>query len=96
MLAAGGAGLFVGGAMHGYSNERHAIGITHASLAVTGLPDAFVGLRVALLTDLHLSPIVDADDIARAVAMTLEQKPDLIVLGGDSISFVIVDVCFVQ
>lgn len=87
MLAAGGAGLFVGGAMHGYSNERHAVGITHASLAVTGLPDAFVGLRVALLTDLHLSPIVDADDIARAVAMTLEQKPDLIVLGGDYVTW---------
>jgi hypothetical protein len=87
MLAAGGAGLFVGGSMHGYINERHRIGVTHASLGVTGLPDAFAGLRVALLTDLHLSPLVDADDVARAVALTLEQKPDLIILGGDYVTW---------
>lgn len=87
MLAAAGAGLFVGGGVHGYANERHRITVTEASLGITGLPDAFVGLRVALLTDLHLSPIVDADDVARAVAVTLEQKPDLIVLGGDYVTW---------
>ncbi len=87
LLAAGGAGLFVGGAVHGYTNERHRIGVTHASLGVTRLPDAFVGLRVALLTDFHLSPIVDAADIARAVALTLEQQPDLIILGGDYVTW---------
>jgi len=87
MLAAAGAGLFVGGSFHGYTNERHRIGVTDTALAVTGLPDAFVGLRIALLTDLHLSPLVDADDIARAVSLTLEQKPDLIVLGGDYVTW---------
>jgi uncharacterized protein len=87
LLAAGGVGLLVGGTIHGYTNERHRIGVTRASLAVSGLPDAFVGLRVALLTDLHLSPIVDADDIARAVAMTLDERPDLIVLGGDYVTW---------
>lgn len=87
MLAAAGAGLFVGGSFHGCTNERHRIGVTETALAVTGLPDAFVGLRIALLTDLHLSPLVDADDIARAVSMTLEQKPDLIVLGGDYVTW---------
>lgn len=87
MLAAAGAGIFVGGGVHGYANERHRVGVTHASLGVSGLPDAFVGLRVALLTDLHLSPIVDPNDIARAVELTLEQKPDLIVLGGDYVTW---------
>ena len=86
LLGAAGAGLFVGGSVHGYLNERHRIGITETALAVTGLPDAFIGLRVALLTDFHLSPIVDADDIERAVSMTLAQKPDLIVLGGDYVT----------
>src|SRR5688500_567902 len=87
LLAAGGAGLFVGGTFHGYTNERHRIGITETALPVSGLPDAFIGLRVALLTDLHLSPIVEPDDIARAVTMTLEQKPDLIILGGDYVTW---------
>ena len=87
LLAAGGAGLFVGGLTHGYANERHAVGVTHATLGVSGLPDAFVGMRVALLTDLHLSPLVEAEDIAKAVSLTLEQKPDLIVLGGDYVTW---------
>lgn len=87
LLGAAGAGLFVGGSVHGYLNERHRVGITETALGVTGLPDAFVGLRVALLTDFHLSPIVDADDIERAVSMTLSQKPDLIVLGGDYVTW---------
>lgn len=86
-LVAGGTGLVVGSAIHGYANERHQIGVTQAALGVTGLPDAFVGMRIAMLTDLHLSPIVDADDIARAVALTLEQKPDLIILGGDYVTW---------
>jgi predicted MPP superfamily phosphohydrolase len=87
LLAAGAAGVVVGGTFHGYANERHHITLTHTSLAVSGLPDAFAGLRVALLTDLHLSPLVEPDDIAKAVALTLEQKPDLIVLGGDYVTW---------
>ncbi len=87
LLAAAGAGVLTGGLVHGAVNERHRIGLTHATLPVSGLPGAFEGLRVALLTDLHLSPIVDADDIAKAVALTLEQKPDLIVLGGDYVTW---------
>lgn len=87
LLAAGGAGLFTGGMVHGHLNERHRVGVTHVSLAVSGLPDAFLGLRVALLTDLHLSPLVEADDIAKAVSMTLALKPDLIILGGDYVTW---------
>ncbi len=87
LLAAGGAGLLAGGAMHGHMNERHRVGVTRASLAVSGLPDAFVGLRVALLTDFHLSPLVEADDITKAVTLALAEKPDLIILGGDYVTW---------
>lgn len=87
LLAAAGAGVLTGGLVHGAANERHRVGLTHATLPVSGLPGAFEGLRVALLTDLHLSPIVHADDIAKAVALTLEQKPHLIVLGGDYVTW---------
>jgi predicted MPP superfamily phosphohydrolase len=87
LLAAAGAGVLTGGIIHGAVNERHRVGLTHATLPVSGLPDAFAGLRIALLTDLHLSPIVDADDIEKAVALTLAQKPDLIVLGGDYVTW---------
>ena len=86
-LSAGAVGAAVGSSYYGYDNERHRIGITRTTLAVSGLPDAFVGLRVALLTDLHLSPLVDADDVAKSVSMTLAEHPDLIILGGDYVTW---------
>lgn len=86
-MAAGATGLVAGSAVHGYANERHQIGVTETTLGVSGLPDAFNGLRIALLTDLHLSPLVAPEDIERTVAMTLEQRPDLIVLGGDYVTW---------
>lgn len=87
VLTAAGVGLFAGGLIHGHVNERHRVGVTQATLPVSGLPDAFAGMRIALLTDLHLSPLVEAADIEKAVALTLEQKPDLIVLGGDYVTW---------
>lgn len=86
-LSAGAIGAAVGATYHGFSNERHQIGVTRATLPVSGLPGAFEGLRVALLTDLHLSPLVDTADIEAAVALTLAERPDLIILGGDYVTW---------
>ena len=45
------------------------------------------GLRVALLTDLHHSEFTSQADIARAVDLAMAPRPDVIVLGGDYVSF---------
>jgi len=42
---------------------------------------------VAFLTDIHHSLLVPADDIARAVTLANGLKPDLIILGGDYVTF---------
>ena len=87
----GAAALAVGAATgtlaHGYGWARHALEIRREDLPIYGLPPALDGLRVAFLTDLHLSSLVSADDIARAVAMANAERPDLVVLGGDYVSF---------
>ena len=80
-------GALTGATTYGVAYERHHIGVTQASLAVSGLPPALDGLRVALLTDIHHSSMVPADDVANAVQLTLAQRPDLIVLGGDYVTF---------
>jgi uncharacterized protein len=83
-LAAGaGTGMIV----HGVGWARHALEIGHVDLPVRGLAPALDGLRLGFLTDLHLSSLVPADDVARAVAMINAERPDLIVLGGDYVSF---------
>ncbi len=80
-------GGLTGAVSYGVVYERHRVGVTEATLPVSGLPPALDGLRIALLTDIHHSAIVPADDVTRAVELTLSTNPDLIVLGGDYVTF---------
>jgi predicted MPP superfamily phosphohydrolase len=84
---AGAVGAVAGTAAYGVGYERHHLGVTEASLPVAGLPPALNGVRIALLTDIHHSALVGADDVRSAVDLTLSLKPDLIVLGGDYVTF---------
>lgn len=80
-------GAVTGAATYGVAYERHQIGVTYASLPVSGLPPALDGLRIGLLTDIHHSQTVPASDVTRAVELAMAQRPDLIVLGGDYVTF---------
>ena len=80
-------GALTGTAAYGIAYERHNLGVTNASLPVSGLPPALDGLRIALLTDIHHSRFVPADDVSAAVQLAMRQRPDLIVLGGDYVTF---------
>ncbi|MGH9241565.1 MAG: metallophosphoesterase [Vicinamibacterales bacterium] len=86
-VLAGAVGAVAGTAAYGVGYERHHLGVTEASLPVAGLPPALQGVRIALLTDIHHSALVGADDVRAAVDLTLSLKPDLIVLGGDYVTF---------
>ena len=57
--------------------------VTPVTCASRDLPERFDGLRVALVTDLHLDPVRDASFVRRVVAEVDAQQPDLVVLGGD-------------
>jgi len=80
-------GAVTGTATYGIGYERHRLGVTEATLPVSGLPPALEGTRIALLTDIHHSSLVGPDDIQKAVQLALAQRPDLIVLGGDYVTF---------
>ena len=81
------AGAVTGAVTYGVAFERHQIGLTDATLPVRGLPGALDGLRIGLLTDIHHSRAVPAGDVIRAVELMMAQRPDLIVLGGDYVTF---------
>jgi predicted MPP superfamily phosphohydrolase len=85
-LAAAGVGLIAGGGAHGYLYERHRVGVTRTALPVSGLPAPLDGLRIALLTDFHLTGDSAAKDIQRAIDLARAETPDLIVLGGDYVT----------
>jgi hypothetical protein len=80
-------GAVTGTVTYGIAYERHRIGVTEAALPVSGLPVALDGLRIALLTDIHHSQLVGPDDVTEAVQIALAARPDLIVLGGDYVTF---------
>jgi uncharacterized protein len=86
-LTAVAAGAVGGAIVHGYAFERHAIGLTRTELPISGLPSAFDGVRIGFITDLHHSAIVGLDDIHRAVSLISATRPDLVLYGGDYVSY---------
>lgn len=58
-------------------------GVETTEVEVAGLPAAFDGLRVALVTDLHVGALHDADWTRRVVDLVAAQDPDVVLLGGD-------------
>jgi predicted MPP superfamily phosphohydrolase len=55
------------------------------SISVADLPDAFAGMKIAQLSDLHGGHHLPKDYLPRAVDITLAQQPDVIALTGDFI-----------
>jgi hypothetical protein len=85
--AATGVGAVCGPGAYGYLYERRAIELTRADLPVAQLPPALDGLTVGLITDVHRSRWVSERDVAAAVALLMAVRPDLIVLGGDYVTW---------
>jgi predicted MPP superfamily phosphohydrolase len=80
-------GAVTGAGAYGVAYERHRIGVTEATLPVSRLPAALDGIRIGFLTDIHHSSLVPAEDIVHAVELVNSARPDLIVLGGDYVTF---------
>lgn len=86
-FAAAAIGVGTGAVAHGYWYERFHVGLTRETINVSGLPLALSGLRLGLLTDLHRSDTVTHELIDHAVQMLMAEAPDLIVLGGDYVTW---------
>lgn len=86
-VVATGVGAVAGTGTYGFLYERHRLDVTRADVPVTGLPNALAGLRIGFLTDIHRSRWVSHDDVSHAVARLMDERPDLIVLGGDYVTW---------
>lgn len=80
-------GGLAGVGAYGVAYARHQIERIVRDLPVRGLPPALDGLRIGMITDVHHSAVVSADDVTRAVNLVREATPDIVVLGGDYVSF---------
>jgi len=86
-MVATGVGLATGPLAYGAAYERHRLVRVEHDIPVSGLPPVLDGLRVGLITDLHHSNTVSADDVSKAVELLRVTQPDVIVLGGDYVTY---------
>jgi len=87
MLGASVVGAGAGSVAYGFWYGRRALELTQTTVAVTGLPSSLDGLRIGLMTDIHRSEWVSEADVAHAVSLLMQTRPDLVVLGGDYVTW---------
>jgi predicted MPP superfamily phosphohydrolase len=86
-IVTAGVGAATGVGAYGYLYGRRAVGITRADVPILHLPPALTGLRIGFLSDVHRSRWVSAEDVTRATHLLMNARPDLIVLGGDYVTW---------
>lgn len=84
---AAGAGAVGGSGGYGFLYERHALRLESHDVTIDGLPTALDGLRVGLITDIHRGKWVSHDDVEAAGQRLMSAGPDIIVLGGDYVTW---------
>ena len=65
---------------------RRGLVLSEATIRLAGLPPAFRGLRLLLVTDVHAGPFLAPHVLAATFERLLSVEPDLILVGGDLVS----------
>jgi uncharacterized protein len=86
-LIATGVGVAAAPVAYGAAYARHRLVRVDQDVVVSGLPPGLDGLRVGLITDLHHSSTVSAAEVRRAVQTLKDSQPDVVVLGGDYVTY---------
>ena len=86
-LVATGIGGLAGSGVYRFMYNPDPVQLSQVTVPVAGLPSVLSGLRIGLMTDVHRSRWVSSDAVAAAVTLLLSARPDLIVLGGDYVTW---------
>lgn len=66
--------------------RRDELKLKEIDIPIRGLPKDLDGLRLAQISDIHLSPLVTIEELRRAVAAANETRPHIALVTGDLIS----------
>jgi predicted MPP superfamily phosphohydrolase len=88
LQAANAAVLALPVAVTGYGTfiQRFHLSVREHRIDLPDLPADLDGIRIAQLTDIHLSPFLSPRDLKRAVDMANETRPHIMLVTGDLIS----------
>ena len=72
----------------GYGNQAVAdwLHVRRATIPIDNLPKALDGLRIVHMTDFHLHPFTQVEQVEQAIDFANQLRPDIIALTGDYVS----------
>ena len=71
----------------GAHNDVYDLEITSHDVVISDLPESFVGYRIAFMTDTHVTGFMRRDFYRRCVDEIREREVDLVLLGGDFVTW---------
>lgn len=84
-LGVGIGGSFLGTFLYGITN-KYDYQVKKVPVAFPNLPNAFKGLRIVQLSDIHAGSLQNRKAVERGIELALAQQPDLIVFTGDIVN----------
>jgi hypothetical protein len=92
LLQGGMAGVFAAAGLTAYEIYQaryvnpHAPLLERVEITVPEGSEDLAGMRIGFITDTHVGPFIDIDDLIRALDLIRAESPHLILLGGDYVS----------
>ena len=80
------SGLFMSGLIYGVFRGGYNYTIRRAKVKLPHLPDAFNGLRIVQISDIHSGSFTVTEPVKRAVELINAQQPDLVFFTGDLVN----------
>jgi predicted MPP superfamily phosphohydrolase len=71
---------------YGFYVELRSLATPEIEVRLEGLPAAFDGIRIVIVSDIHAGPHFGPDDMTRVVEAANAPRPDLVVLLGDFVA----------
>ncbi len=84
LIGAGAAALGLG--LYSATYARHELEIVRRDFPIANLPDAFVGMRLAQISDIHLEEYTEPSFLEQVVDQVNALEPEMVLLTGDFIS----------
>jgi predicted MPP superfamily phosphohydrolase len=86
-IGAGAAVLLLGSFTYGITKGKYAFKVMKEKISFDNLPEAFNGLKIVQISDLHLGSFVnDFEEIEKAIDLINEQEADLLFFTGDMVN----------
>lgn len=84
LFGAGAAAVGLG--LYSATYGRHQLEVVHRTFALRNLPDAFVGMRLAQISDLHLEEYTEPSYLLQVVEEVNKLNVEMVLLTGDFVS----------